>query len=84
MKAITITTEQSQFIRENYKQMSMIDMSKELNIPLSRIRNYMIKNKLRVSKEQIQAFRVAKFIENEKQKPKAKPEKHIPFQWLPY
>lgn len=83
-KYTPITPDQAEFITANYKKLSMISMADELNIPTPRIRKYMKDNNLTVTKEEIQAIKYAKYLENRKKKEASKPKKYIPFQWLPY
>jgi hypothetical protein len=84
MRTIPITEDQAEFIKANYKTMSMRSMSEELHIPIPRVRKFMKSNELTVSRKEMQAIKEAKFLENQKNQKKSNSGKYIPFQWMPY
>lgn len=55
-----LTVFEQQFIKENRLKMSMNDMSIELNMSYSRLRNFMVKNKLTVPKDVVKQFQASK------------------------
>lgn len=84
MRTIPITEDQAEFIKANYKTMSMRSMSEELHIPIPRVRKFMKSNELTVSRKEMQAIKEAKYLKNLDKKQKSNSGKYIPFQWMPY
>lgn len=82
MKAISLTQEQQKFIRENYKNLSRLDMEIHLKCSLHRIRKFMIDNNLTLEKGEAQEIRYKKNIEESNVKSIEKEEVYQKPKWI--
>lgn len=62
------TLEQIEFIKANRLEMSMVHLAKHLEMPYSRLRNYMVANNLQVDLKTIQKIRVTKMKKRSKKR----------------
>lgn len=84
MRAV-LTPEQKQFIRDNRLVLSMNQMVQILNVPISRVRNFMIKNKLQLDKDELYNLRSEQMKRSHKKRPRKEdsytPPPHVPDPW---